>query len=99
MSILTLQDAKDQLVITDDDHDRQVQRALDLAEGIVADWVKTDWDPTWTRDTLPAPHYQAIMFWLVHSYENKGDNLGDRDAKVWDAIKRVLDRSRGPSYA
>lgn len=98
-TILTLQDAKDQLKITDDDHDRQVQAALDNAEGIIATYLKTKWDPTWTRDTLPGPVNQAIKFMLTHVYENPGDNLGDRDDRVWAAVWHVLDQMRKPAYA
>jgi Phage gp6-like head-tail connector protein len=97
MSILSLQDAKDQLVITDDDHDRQVQAALDNAEGIIAAYMKTRWDPTWT--VLPGPVNQAVKFMLTHVYENKGDNLADRDERVWTAVRHVLDQSRDPAYA
>lgn len=94
MSILTLQDAKDQLVITDNDHDRQVQRSLDNAEAYVRSWLKSGWDPTWAPDDLPGEVYQAIVFALTLFYEVKGDNIGDKAEKLDGAVTRLLARRR-----
>lgn len=99
MALLTLTDAKDHLKITDADHDAVIGSKLDDAQGVIADYMKKRWDPTWDVDTLPRPVRAAILIMLGNLYENIGDDQQARDQEAWNSVIRLLDRLRDPAYA
>lgn len=54
--------------------------------------------PTWTDVTVPGPIRSAILLMLTHLYERRGEDMGT-DERLWQAIERLLMRSRDPALA
>jgi hypothetical protein len=51
----------------------------------------------WTEETAPAQVQQATLVMLTHLHEHRGDDMkADKDA--WDAVGRLLMRSRDPAF-
>lgn len=52
----------------------------------------------WNEDNVPMQVQQAAELMLTHLWENRGhDQKADED--LWKAVKRLLDRTRDPSFA
>ncbi len=100
MSILSLDTAKRHLKITDDDHDVEVQRALDNAESATQIHMKSEWDPAWTLpEELPGVTVAAILLTLGALYENDGSNVGDTLERALAARNTLLVGIRIPTVA
>jgi hypothetical protein len=52
----------------------------------------------WTEDTVPLQVRQAAELMLTHIWENRGHDQAV-DENLWKAVKRLLDRTRDPSWA
>jgi hypothetical protein len=52
----------------------------------------------WTAVTAPRQVISAILLMLTHLWEHRGDAM-DTDPHVWEAIRRLLERSRDPAFA
>lgn len=71
------------------------------AEDIIINYLKQP-DPTWTETTVPPRVKVAILWMLAHLYlGERGDSMDKtkNDAAVWEAIDRLLKRSRDPALA
>lgn len=106
--LVTLDDAKLFLRITDSDHDADVTALRDAAqEAIVAYLGGANLDPTWTDATAPRAVVQAVKLLLGHYYEHRGDDVagvGLRqtltvDDALWSAVQNLLGRHRDPTLA
>lgn len=98
--LVTLDVAKAHLQITDADHDVDVQQKLTAASATIRDYLKDRNDPTWTPTTVPPFIASAVLLYLAHLYEHRGDEFGqDNDDRVWDAIANLCRRSRDPALA
>lgn len=63
-----------------------------------ADAAGTIGAPSWTDLTVPAHIQSAALLMLTHLFENRGDAMQSDDA-LWQAIGRLLARSRDPALA
>ena len=54
--------------------------------------------PSWTELTVPFHIQAATLLVLTHLYEKRGDDMGT-DQLLWDAVGRLLVRSRDPALA
>jgi hypothetical protein len=98
--LVTLDDAKRHLRITDTDHDGDIGAKLDEANETIYNYLKSRADDTWTDATAPREVTAAIKLYLGHLYEHRGDEFGDEnDDRVWNAIGNVLRRLRDPALA
>lgn len=102
-ALVTLQAAKDHLSIVDEDHNSLVQKKIDDASAIVLDYCNSTayWraiTATWTQVTVPGHVRAAVLLWITHLYENRGDDMKADDA-LWAATKRLLDRTHDPVLA
>lgn len=100
--LVTLETAKRHLRITDTAHDPDVTDKLTAASFTIRDYLKDRNDPTWTPDTVPPWIAAAVLLYLGHLYEHRGDGFGpqnDNDVRVWNAIENLLRRSRDPALA
>ena len=52
----------------------------------------------WTVDTVPAHVKSAVLLMLTHLVEHRGDDM-EHDEHLWQAIDRVLARSKRPTFA
>lgn len=52
----------------------------------------------WTEDTVPGNVQSAVLLMLSHLYEHRGDDQ-KTDEALWQAIERLLMRSRDPAFA
>lgn len=52
----------------------------------------------WDDVTAPAHVQAAVLLWLTHLYEHRGDDM-EPDGHVWMAIERLLMRARDPAFA
>lgn len=95
--LISLAVAKQQLKITDDDHDAEVTRKSHEATDTILDYLKHGADPAWDADSVPLPVAAAIQMLLSHIYDEPPD--AEADAKVWAAIDRLLARFRDPAIA
>jgi hypothetical protein len=91
--LLTLEDAKVHLRITDTAHDVDVQQKLTEAQDVIIDYLGEQVDPLWTDTTVPPRVLSAIKLYLTHLYEQRGDDMAP-DMALWDAIRRLLARTR-----
>lgn len=101
--LVAFETAKTHLRITDDDHDVEIQTKIDHASAIMLDYLKSRGDPTWDATSCPLPVQAATLYMIGLLYEHRGDDLeagaGDFDQGTWDAIERLLKRSRDPALA
>jgi Phage gp6-like head-tail connector protein len=98
--LVTLDAAKIHLQVADDDHDADVQEKLTAASATIRDYLKERNDPTWTPATVPPFIASAVLLYLAHLYEHRGDEFGqDNDDRVWGAIANLCRRSRDPALA
>jgi len=76
-------------------------RLVGFASNAIRDYLKDRNDPAWTDTTAPPRVRDAVLLFVGNRWEHKGDDgaPNDTDAAVWDAIDRVLKRSRDPAYA
>lgn len=91
--LLTLEDAKVHLRITDTASDVDVQQKLTEAQDVIVDYLGAQVDPLWDDTTVPPRVLSAIKIMLTHLYENRGDDLA-ADTANWAAIRRLLARTR-----
>lgn len=100
--LLTLDDAKQHLRITDSDHDADVQQKLEVAQRAVLNFLGVSGDATWTEATVPEDVQHSIRLLLSHYYDNRGDDMSaspTADKDVWEAIGRLLAFHRDPTLA
>ena len=78
-----------------------LSQKLDDATATIFGYLKAQADPNWTADTVPGEVRSAILFYLAHLWEHRGDDLApvDFDGRVWEGIGRLLVRRRDPALA
>jgi Phage gp6-like head-tail connector protein len=97
--LVSLVQAKSHLRVSSSDDDADIQLKLDQAEAVILEYLDTSVDPLWVSPaTAPGPVTAAILLWLVRLYEHRGDD-DEADAITWQAIERVLVRSRKAALA
>lgn len=102
-SLVSLDVAKGHLRVRDALHDADITLKSRQATDVILDYLKHGADPAWTADTVPLPVQAAILFYLTHLYEHRGDDMSPSasgttpDADVWASIDRVLERFRDPA--
>ena len=106
--LITLAEAKQQLQITDDLHDAEVQAICDDAVAVILDYLKPlrtgevreDWP--WTAATLPLPVKRAMLVMTTFFYVHRGDPLSS-DApeydQVWKTVDALVKRFYDPAIA
>lgn len=92
----TLQQAKDQVRITASDQDTQVQRALDAAEAIVLDYLKTP-QPGNARIVQQAVLIQFAELWKFRGDDQQGPE--QTDGHLSPVVTNLLRRLRDPALA
>lgn len=99
--LISLDDAKEHLTVTDDDHDSKINACVLEAQNIVLDYLQGGADATWTDATLPFPVRAAIYRWLTWLYDDsRGIDERDADAvKVHKAMELLLRRFTDPALA
>jgi hypothetical protein len=100
--LLTLEEAKAHLKISDAAHDADVAQKLAAAEEGILAYLGAGADATWTPETAPHQVKNYILILTTHYYEHRGDDLGpsNRDeAIVWKEIHNGLSRYRDPALA
>ena len=101
-ALVTLVQAKGHLRITLpalDPGDLDLQLKLDQAEAIILDYLDTSVDPTWVSPaTAPGPVTASILLALGDLFEHRGDDM-TLSEKTWQAIERILVRSRNAAIA
>ncbi len=98
MALVTLARAKSQLNIVSNENDEHIYAKVATASAIVLEYLKSRAVAGWSDGTVAVPGQveEATLLLLTHLYENRGDDMkADRDA--WDAIERLLKRSRDPA--
>jgi Phage gp6-like head-tail connector protein len=96
--LLTLAQAKSHLRVTSSDDDVDIQFKLDLAEGIIRRYLKSQNDAAWTPATAPENVLAAINIALTDLYENRGDDP-TLSGVAWVAIQSLLVGLRDPALA
>jgi Phage gp6-like head-tail connector protein len=91
--LLTLEDAKVHLRITDTAHDADVQQKLTEAQDAIIHYLGEQVDPLWTETTVPPLVLSQIKIYLTHLYEDRGDDMS-RNAAVWETVRRALSQLR-----
>ena len=98
--LVSLIQAKAHLRITVTTDDADIQLKLDQAEATILEYLDTSVDAAWVSPaTAPGPVTAAILLWLTRLYEGRGDTDDAMDAKTWEAVERLLVRSRNAAIA
>lgn len=97
------------LLYTENDIPADIAADLDgkilQASDAIADFLKNRFDPTWDEVTCPPIVQAAVLFYLAHLWEHRGDDMAagrsatSPDDGVWAAIGRLLMRARDPALA
>lgn len=53
---------------------------------------------SWTAATVPGHVQSAVLLWLAHLFEHRGDDMSGDDT-LWAATERLLDRTRDRAFA
>jgi hypothetical protein len=96
-ALVSLAQAKEHLRIKTSDDDADVYLKVEQASAIILDYLKSR-AGDWTADTAPGQVQAATLLMLGHLHENRGDDM-EPDPMVWQAIERLLMRSRDPALA
>jgi len=91
--LVTLDQAKAQLRITDTDSDTELAAMVTSASAIIVGYLKTDTAAAYTVDTVPAHVRTAVLLVLASLYE---DREGANDP-VGLAVQSILMRDRDPA--
>ena len=100
--LLTLQEAKAQLQIVDPAHDAVVAQKLAAAEEGILAYLAAGGDPSWTPATAPLEVKDAILAYMTHKYEHRGDDFGaanQAEAVIWRLLAEMLKMYRDPTIA
>jgi hypothetical protein len=101
-TLVTLNQAKQNLRVTWNDEDSFIQLLLDAAEVAVLDYIKRDWN--WTAVTVPKGVILAILVLTNTYYEayRDGDDFDNNSVALGyppPAVSWLLHRYRSPAYA
>lgn len=97
--LVTLPHAKRQLDISSEVDDVLVVSKIRTASDIILDYLTDDLPATaWTFETVPLRVQSAVLVMLTHLWEHRGDDMAPDEA-VWQAVDRVLARTRTPVIA
>jgi hypothetical protein len=93
-----------QLRITDAAHDADVDEKLATAQEAVLAYLGPAADATWTPVTAPRAVKHAILLLTVHYYEHRGDDFGNinlpmGEAIIWKELRNLLAMYRDPVIA
>ena len=101
-ALVSLTQAKAHLRITLpalDPGDVDIQLKLDQAEAIILDYLAEFVDAAWVSPaTAPGMVSASILLVLTDLYEHRGDDM-TLSEKTWEAVARLLARSRNPALA
>jgi hypothetical protein len=102
MTLISLDEAKEHLHIPSSttDRDSDVQDKVEQASAIILDYLDTRAVAGWSDGTVvvPKPVQAATKLMLGHLDEHRGDDMS-ADAKLWEAIERLLMRFRDLALA
>lgn len=89
--IVTLENAKLNLGVTDPAQDDEVQMFADFATAQVLDFLGTRADPAWDETTSPLLVQAAVLQVLTNNFEHRGDEEDeDYQAKNAAIMSRLL---------
>jgi hypothetical protein len=96
--LVSLEDAKVHLRITDTAHDADIQQKLTSAQDRIIAFLGAAADAAWDATTVPTPVAHAILELTTDFFENRGDGTpsGMADQEVWASIERLLSMYRDP---
>lgn len=97
-ALVSLHRAKEHLRVTTTDSDADIHLKVEQASAIVLEYLKSRADAGWDDTTAPGPVQAATLLVIGHLYEHRGDDM-DRDGALWQAVERLLMRSRDPALA
>jgi hypothetical protein len=102
-TFVTLEQAKDHLLVVDDASNSDIELKIDAAESIVIDYIgATAWwreiAATWTAETVPPLVHAAILIQLGELFRYRGDDPdgprhgpGDLSPYVANILRRYRD--------
>lgn len=98
--LVSLEEAKAHLHITDTAHDADITVILEAAQDQILAKLGLAADATWTETTAPRPVRHAIKILLDAFYERRGgDEANDSLRKALDTIDLLLALYRDPALA
>ncbi len=97
--LITLAQAKQQLVIENETTERDSELLLKMEEAndAVINYLKSRADPSWTSNTVPPRIRAAILLVLTNLWTHRGDD--DMSDPISSAVASVLMRDRDPAAA
>ena len=97
--LVSLTQAKAHLRVTVTTDDADIQLKLDQAEATILEYLDTSVDAAWVSPaTAPGMVSASILLVLTDLYEHRGDDM-TLSEKTWEAVARLLARSRNPALA
>lgn len=99
-ALISLQQAKDHLRITDDTNDGDLSLKVDQASAVIVGRCGSTayWAPiaaAWTQATVPPEVQSAILVLLTHLHEHRGDDM-TADTVMWQAVDRLIALKKDP---
>lgn len=97
--LITLAQAKQQLVIETETTERDSELLLKMEEAsdIVMDYLKSRADQAWTSNSVPPRIRSAVLLVLTNLWAHRGDD-GSSDP-ISSAVASLLMRDRDPAVA
>lgn len=99
--LVTFDEAKTHLRVTDTDHDVDIESTREHANDLIYGYLKERAEATWTATTVPSEIKRAVLILVAYYYEHRGDDLAtpNLDAAVWAAVENIVKRRRDPALA
>lgn len=96
MTVITLDDAKRHLNVTDTADDTLIEAKIEAAEAWVSRWLTI---PLSEMTTVPADLKQAVLMVVGHFYENREASLiGISAEEVPFGVRDIIDQHRAWSF-
>lgn len=97
--LVTLDEARTHLgILVAGAYDARIDATRAAASALVVDYLGARADPAWTELTVPRHVHQGVLYAVAHLWEHRGDDMS-LDQVFWEALGRILRRSRDPSVA
>lgn len=99
MMLVSLDDAKTHLHVTDPARDAEVTTTVEQASDAILKYLDDRADESWDETTTPDVIQRCTLELVALFWEHRGDGDTDAAVKTWNWIAVLLSQSRDPLLA